>query len=58
MPWGDYVNDTDNDNDNDSDYHLWSLYHEVGLPHPHEELVILEPPAPVLVAHSVHLGAG
>ena len=29
---------------------------QVGLPHPHEELVILEAPAPVLVTHAVHEG--
>ena len=31
------------------------LYSKVSLPHPHEELVILQPPPPVLVTHPVHL---
>ena len=31
------------------------LHHDVPPPHPHVELVVLQAPAPVLVAHPVHL---
>jgi len=31
------------------------LNDHICLPHPHEELIILQPPAPVLVAHPVQL---
>ena len=32
-----------------------SLHHDVPPPQPHVELVVLQPPPPVLVAHAVHL---
>ena len=35
-----------------------SLHHDVGPPHPHVELVILQAPPPVLVAHAVDLLVG
>ena len=33
----------------------WSLHHDVASPHSHIELIVLQPPPPVLVAHTVHL---
>ena len=33
----------------------WSLHHDVPSPHSHIELIVLQPPPPVLVAHPIHL---